>query len=160
MAKEEMKYTQSKIGHMFVPDPYYKNGEAVNVRGHRLFGKWLSHMEHLWKKHGIQVEITNLEVTCTPYISFNTGSVENNAHFAVFVKSVHDELGEQEICSSCNCKGREIAWKAIEAEREAKRQERLKLEQEEIAEQARLAAIIPPAVLAAGDRFSGMDYME
>ena len=115
-------------------------------------------MEYLWNKHGIQVEITDLEVTCTPYISFKTGSVRDNAHFAVFVKNIHDELGDQEIVSSCTCKGYEAHWKAIEAAREAKRQARLKQEQDEAAEQARLAEIVPPAVLAAGDRFSGMDY--
>jgi hypothetical protein len=110
---QEQKHTQSKIGKKWTPKgSYFSKGGYYNIRGYRRFNQLLKYLEDLWKKHGIEVEITDLNMICAPYISFRSGSVRNNAYIELFISSVRDELKEQEICGSCCCKGRDEQWEA------------------------------------------------
>jgi hypothetical protein len=110
------KPTQSKIGYKWTPEGSYKDGHCYNIRGYRLFVKLLRHLDYLWKEHGIEVKITNLDMICSPYISFQSGSIENTAYIEVFIVSIRDELKDQDIVGSCSCKGCDEYWSRIYAE--------------------------------------------
>ena len=110
MTTEKETFTQSEIGHKFVPEASWKRGHHYCFRGYRNFNKLLNYMSRLWKQHGIELEITDINMISYPYVCFNSGSVRNTMLIETFIRTELTDLKEQEIVGACSCKGNEEYW--------------------------------------------------
>lgn len=109
----EPVHTQSKIGKY-----YHREYRATyNFRGFRNFNKLLKHIHDLWKDHGIQVTITNINMICYPYISFEVENERDIALIEVYIKSIVDTVKDQDICGSCSCKGHMDWWERYQKDK-------------------------------------------